>query len=198
VVALGRWLYESRYWLLWLGACLMIGVFARWWWFSSNPTVVQGRLVEGIEIQVVMIASASCPVCTSQEFREEATAALHHLSTRSWPQGTHLASVFIGLGVDPGALVELAGHYGTFDELIVGHGWANVGAMRYIWRDMPAEGATPQIVVTQRELKNNEHTRGIAPPEEILLLRLIGLHAITRWARLGYPIPGVGESGDEG
>jgi hypothetical protein len=176
----------------WLGLSAGVGaVGARLLRGTSSPRIVSDRLREGVELQYVFLVSPTCAVCQSRDFRIASSALLRHRESKVVPDGFTTASVFVGLGHDLDELVEMAGRFGQFDELVIGHGWTNLGAMRYVWRDFPAEGATPQVVVTRRDLRYNVAVRGIDVPGERVVRRLIGLPEILSWASRGYPVPGI-------
>jgi len=172
-----------------MGALFLTGAALKYVFVVPAPEVVAGRLAEGVETQVILLASPSCGTCQSAEFVDLMRSLLTTLEHREWGDTAHLSKVFVGLGSVVEEQLALAHRYGRFDELVLGHGWSNMGAMRYIWQDMPSEGATPNLVVTRRTLAYNEHTRGIAPTDEVVLARLIGIDEIRRWASNGSPLP---------
>lgn len=95
----------------------------------------------------------------------------------------------LGREVDEG--LALAESISDFDELIVGHGWLNVGAIHYLWDDLPSEAATPNLAITRRRIEFDENTGRLLPANEELLIRLIGLGEIRRWAANGALVPGI-------
>lgn len=179
--------------LLFLIGC---GLFGLWFGWSQEPdrATIEPSFREGTEIQVVFLVSPTCAVCASERFQTVARTAMEKVRQRELPEGHQISFVFVGIGHDLNAIQDLADRLGSFEEMVIGHGWVNMGAMRYFWRDIPAEGSTPQVVITRRTLRNNDVSRGIAPSEEELFLRLVGLEEITSWADQGYRLPGLGLS----
>jgi hypothetical protein len=77
--------------------------------------------------------------------------------------------------------LRFLGEYGPFDEVIVGQNWFNTGAVKYIWRDVPGPGGTPQIVVVERDVQVDGGN--VTVSDETLLARKLGLDEIIQWSR---------------
>ena len=77
----------------------------------------------------------------------------------------------LGVSVDfaQEAGIGMLKRFGPFDEILVGRGWQNLAALRYVWGDLPGPAAVPQILVLDRKvlwdgatLSVTEERRGFA------------------------------------
>ena len=64
--------------------------------------------------------------------------------------------------------------------------WLNEGAIRYVWRDMPAEPVVPQILVIERDVQKGDDA--ISVGGERLVKRLQGTAEIEAWVQKGAAI----------
>ena len=76
--------------------------------------------------------------------------------------------------------------FGPFNEILVGRGWLNTGAVRYIWEDIRGAAAIPQVVVTTRGVVSD---RVIEVGGEELVVRKAGARQIADWSSLAFPDP---------
>ncbi len=173
-------------------AMFLLGAGLRLAMRTGEEASATGLFAEGVEVQMIVLASPACGICTSSEFTELIGQALAELRSRAWPEGYRFSAVFVGLGVDHEELMDLAESYGEFEELDLGNGWTNLGAMRYIWSELPSLGATPNVAITRRDIQYDAYARGVAPPDEVLLERFIGLDEFDRWIANGMMIRNLG------
>ena len=175
----------------WVVGFFLLGAAIKYRGMAEAPPPQSELYWEGEEFQAILLASPTCKVCRSTEFREIMASSLADLSERNWGAERHFSKVFVGLGHDVDEALELAESISDFDELIVGHGWLNVGAIHYLWEDLPSEAATPNLAITKRRIEYDENTGRLLPANEELHIRLIGLGEIRRWAANGALVPGI-------
>lgn len=74
---------------------------------------------------------------------------------------------------------QLLAQFGSIDELLLGRGWLNTGAIKYIWEDIRGFPAVPQIVVTTRSVVRG---RTVEVSGEQSVLRKVGATQIVNWS----------------
>ncbi|HEX2206962.1 MAG TPA: hypothetical protein VHG93_04720, partial [Longimicrobium sp.] len=74
-------------------------------------------------------------------------------------QGRQFRAVAVSLDWSTREAFAFLEGFGEFDEISVGSSWLNDGALRYIWRDFPAEPEVPQLVVMEREIETEPAVR---------------------------------------
>lgn len=175
----------------WVVGFFLLGVAIKYWGVGLAPTPIQESSWEGEEIQAILLASPTCRVCQATEFRRIMASSLADLSARNWGEGRRFSKVFVGLGHDVDEGLALAESISDFDELIVGHGWLNLGAIQYLWGGLPSEASTPNLAITRRRIEFDENTGRLLPENEELIIRLLGLGEIRRWVANGAVVPGI-------
>lgn len=81
--------------------------------------------------------------------------------------------------------------FGRFDEIMTGRNWLNAGLLKYVWEDIPGRAATPQIVVVDRRIVDQQMpdaADGLIRDER-LVIRKVGTEEIQKWLQQGAPIP---------
>ena len=81
---------------------------------------------------------------------------------------------------------------GTWDEITVGNNWGNLGAIRYIWREVGGKPVIPQVLVYERSVTQDK--KGITFGSERRLAMYEGVPEIIEWVRRGAPIPPKAET----
>ncbi len=175
----------------WVLGFFLLGVAIKYWGMAEPPSPISELYWEGEEIQAILLASPTCKVCQTTEFRRIMASSLADLSARNWGEGRRYSKVFVGLGHDVDEGLALAESISDFDELIVGHGWLNLGAIQYLWGGLPSEASTPNLAITRRRIEFDENTGRLLPENEELLIRLLGLGEIRRWVANGAVVPGI-------
>jgi len=145
--------------------------------------------VGGPQILAIYIGSTDCAPCRWPPLE----SAVHH----AWPllamQASRAKVTFstVGIALDDNVAggVALLQPLEQFDEIIVGGGWTNSGAERYIWADTAATPAIPQILIVERHVGvNDDHTRWDLSSSTVLR-RLIGESEIRAWVKGGALLP---------
>jgi hypothetical protein len=135
---------------------------------------------ESRQTLIVLIGSAACRFSRDASTRRAFDAIVQAEVTKS-PLGRR-GVLTVGIAVDDevaDGLMTLR-EVSDFDELIVGGGFLNTGATRYLTRDFAGRIAVPQILILSRSL----HREGAAilPGPDSLHRRLVGIDELTSWA----------------
>jgi len=101
-------------------------------------------------------------------------------------RGRRFRAVFVGTDWEPESSIALAKRDGSWDELIVGRHWFNLGAERYIWGDPDTTPAMPQFIVFEQSITTDG---GIEFGEREVLVRVMGPDELAVWVEKGSPIP---------
>lgn len=141
----------------------------------------------GPELAFVYIGSSSC-TWSNAEGLPELVAELKSM-TAAKADDRNLSFTTIGIARDlhVGRGLDHLRKYAPFDEVTSGRGWLNLGALRYVFEDVPGPASTPQILVLWRQVVVEDDRRSVEEPE--LLVRKVGLREIERWHGREAPLP---------
>lgn len=153
----------------------------------SSPRVSSTTTgIEGPEVRLVFIGSARCPACRRRDLREAVAEGM--ALVRDSLSYYHLRGRTVGVAVDDD--VQDAWNFlrgiGNFDELVVGGGWLNLGAARYIWSGSDGYATVPQILIVARIVESM--TGSVRLSEEVYGSKLIGAAKIMDWVSKGAPL----------
>lgn len=159
----------------------------------DRAPVQQFPLGTTAEFAMVYIGSSTCVFCQDAQLPGYLAAIRDQLGEQARAQGR--ASASVGISVDPSAAdgVEHLGAMADFDEVVAGRNWANIGAMRYLWDDLPGQPATPQVILVSRDVVNGEDT--IYLRNEAVMHRAVGIDEVERLAT-SFPALAQPASGD--
>ena len=118
---------------------------------EDNPEPKGGPLV-----RVVWIASSTCGPCKAPEIQQAIAAATD--AARAWAKSHGHDFVSTGVATDDDVTrgYEFLTQHGRFDEVVIGHGWLNLGVTTFIVPYAGEPFATlgmPQLVVTLEEYR---------------------------------------------
>lgn len=149
---------------------------------EPTPPIAARNAPDGIpqgELVVTLIGSLSCAGADNPELAKAFRAILNTLGEGSRAHGLALRSIGIALDQDPEDGDKFLRPFGSFSERLLGGGWSNTGAVRYVWMDLPGEPTIPQLTVSVRAIVDEPR---IYLTHESMLARLIGPEEIIRWA----------------
>lgn len=148
----------------------------------SQPAETQGLVF-------VYIGSATCAASTRADVRAATQALLRAVRSAVRSQ---TALTTVGVAVD-WSVEEGRRHLrrvARFDQLSLGGSWHGLGAIRYIWADVPGPAATPQVILLRRSGSGGS-VDPLRAPDERVLVRLVGvveiLRARDRLSSLSWP-----------
>ena len=150
------------------------------------------ELQKKYELSLIYIGSSTCGPSNHMDLPPAFIQIQHTLEKKAKEHGYGFKTIGIAKEIQiTDGLVHLA-EYGSFDEVLVGNNWSNLGLIRYIYDEIPGKAATPQLLVTRRSFKapasdNSTIYRGLE--NEILLMRKIGFREIIDWSKMGSILP---------
>jgi len=105
---------------------------------------------EGPTVRLVYLGSSTCGPCRAPEVKQAIAAARD--AARGWAREHRHDFVFTGVATDPdiGRGWQFLSENGSFDEVIIGRGWLNLGITTFVtpYPDDPlAALGMPQLVV---------------------------------------------------
>lgn len=141
---------------------------------------------ESVELLLVYVGSPACAFS-----RSPTVPALFDSAQRSLASIARVRSYsFSTLGLSPSGSVQSGlAHLesvASFDEVVAGRQWYNLGSLRYVYDGLTGSAATPQLLLVQRTWGGSSTPMLLA---ETVLFRAIGLAGIEHWARRGYAAP---------
>jgi hypothetical protein len=107
--------------------------------------------------------------------------------------GLRLEILAVDIDSDPveGSMLLKRIGTGAFDQAVLGGGWKNELVQRMIWDDGHGEALLPQVVIVKRTSERTSEPFEIRTLREQHVLSLGGSRELTRWSRVGFPIPAV-------
>lgn len=171
-----------------LGAPPMSSVSVEWMRSEREAYAPSYSAEGGPELAFIYIGSSGCAYSNGPEL----PVMIEQLKQRIKEEAQSTDRSFAAIGVAKDWVVEDGiehlQKFGAFDEVMTGRNWLNVGALKYMWEDIPGKAATPQIVVVDRVVEGvDAPAYGIK--EEELVVRKIGLREIRQWLEQGVPVP---------
>lgn len=159
----------------------------------SIPVVEAGRYVPsassraGTEIVFVYVGSSTCGWSNTRDMPDYVDYLKQRLNRHAQDRGLAFAAIGIARDrvVEDG--LEHLKKFGAFDEVTTGRGWANLGVQRYVYGEMPGQGATPQVAVLLRRL---DYVSGhVVVTDQDVLVRKVGVAEIAQWVADEAPLP---------
>lgn len=141
--------------------------------------------VGGQQLALVYIGHSRCRASNHPELPALIRRIRATMHTRALGLGFSSTAIGVAVDFDVAAGVEHLERFESFDEILVGNGTLNTGALRWLFQDLPGEAATPQLLVLQRPVLPDPD---VGLGEDRLLLRLIGIDEIFRWQDNGAPL----------
>jgi hypothetical protein len=140
----------------------------------------------GVELVAVFVTAEFCAGSGQPHMPGTIERMKLLLAEQAAQSGLGLSVVGVSLDWDTQEGVDHLAKFGAFDEISVGRNWFGSGAIRFIWRDLPGESATPQVLLLRRGITTAEGEVRVSAEEEIR--RLIGADDIEAWVEAGAPI----------
>lgn len=149
---------------------------------NTNSTVRYAPR-DGRELLLIYFGSSSCAACDDPDLPTILDSI--RIELESYMEGdSTIQLVTIGVAVDnrvADGLKHLA-DVGPFDEIVVGRGWFNEAARRFIFSDYPGRAGTPSLVLFTQDRSTVDPSRGpIVLAHGRVLDRRNGLREIRDW-----------------
>ncbi|RME20759.1 MAG: hypothetical protein D6800_12835 [Candidatus Zixiibacteriota bacterium] len=156
---------------------------------SSASYVPKWPIQSGWQLVMVYIGSSTCAASNLDIVPPAVERARLTLAKHATAAGWSFSTIGIAVDWDAHQGIEHLRAQGTFDEMIAGNNWINLGVLRYVWEEVPGHPATPSIVVLARKLQIDTVGVSIRVEREHLLARNVGADVIKRWTERGAPVP---------
>lgn len=144
----------------------------------------------GKQLVLVYVGSSRCNPSNQTDVIAAIASAMDSLRLIASRQSMGFVSIGVARELSPGAGLMHLEKIGSFDEIAVGQGDLNQASMRLISVDHPGLGATPQLIIMERELTSLGKTIDNVHVRERVLARRVGAAEIRRWVERGTPLPG--------
>lgn len=158
------------------------------WRGHADPAAYRpsGSIATGETEEVVLVytGSSSCGWSNVPELPGLVERLKRDL--RAWSTDRELEFMAIGIARDINVSAGLRhlDSLGSFDEVMAGRSWANVGVQKYVYGELAGPGITPQVVIILRRI--DYHSTGkVVIESERVLARMEGLGEITDWTVTG-------------
>jgi hypothetical protein len=142
---------------------------------------------EGPELVAVFLSSSTCRANIRPGFLDAVRKMNGSLKERAAERGIRLVTIGIATDWYPDSGFAYLRGLSTFDEVVVGRNWYNMGVARYIWADSTATPLEPQVILLEREVT-------LLPPSGVIISdgrvvrRILGGDDITAWVEEGTPL----------
>lgn len=151
---------------------------------EEQPTVsADASVAGGRELMLVLLVSPTCGFSNAPSFRLLVDSLRQSLAVQARQRGVGFSVMGVSQTRDPESGIRQLSGFGTFDEIAVGRSWYNLAVGRYFLNTLGGSAMTPQIAVVERQL-GLESAPQVS--DERVLLRLVGLGDITRWAKYRF------------
>ena len=135
---------------------------------------------------IVLVGASFCGAQRKPGFPQQVEDAKVSLQRQAAASGVQFTTLAVSLDWETDEALAFLEHFGEWDQVSVGGNWLNEGAIRYVWREMPADPVVPQILVIERDVEKGEEA--ITVRGDRLVKRLMGTAEIEAWVKGGATI----------
>ncbi|NBC04817.1 MAG: hypothetical protein GVY20_14080 [Bacteroidetes bacterium] len=143
------------------------------------------------ELVLIYLGQTSCPYCKKKNIKDSIKSVDNKLNDLTKKFGISYKKIGIATGWDIEKEYTFLGKILSFNEIIIGNGWSNLGSLWYIYNDfsdtsglLRSSPATPQIILSIRSYNSIGDTfRGVY--DEKLVISLIG-NQITNFHEIRF------------
>lgn len=174
-----------------LVAAFVVGREARAGFARLRPAPavpVEARPVAGRQLLFIYIGSSRCGPSNQPELLAAVGKSIGDIRSRATRASRGFVTIGVGRELNATTALGHLAKVATFDEVAVGQGDFNQASIRFISRDHPGIGATPQVLVVERLLSALGTTVDNVDFSERVLVRKVGAADIIRWVQRGSPI----------
>jgi len=178
--------------LLLCSTALLVTVAARR--FQPRPSLPAVRQIKtGSELVAVFMVASTCGASHNPDLPRLLDSIRVRLSARAAREGEQFVTIGVSLDDDAATGIEFLSHFGRFDAVIAGGGWAGPGALSYMIRDLHGDLAMPQLVLLSRAVTIGQTS--ITSSSDHVLGRFVGP---SQLAILAKAAPTFGDAGARG
>ena len=133
----------------------------------------QGLRTSGLDstMAVVLLVSPSCHACTNPALPDAWEAIAQSISDQG--NGAYRIGLVTSDLAENG--LTFLRQFGEFHEVLAGGGWAGVGSLHFLFRELSGPPTIPQVIVLRRQV--TRQTKGISVDERVVQRR-VGLEQI--------------------
>jgi hypothetical protein len=174
---------SRRQWVqlgLWTSAAAAVGFVAGH--RPEESAATEALLGSGDEAVLVYLGSSTCQFSNADDLPSLWARAQELVAASTSGGERRLTTVGIAKDRVVGDGLRHLEKIGSFDEVSVGRGWANMGVIKYVHSDHRGPAVTPQMLLLHRRIVNENGAVLLA--DEVVLNRWIGIHEIREWSTM--------------
>jgi hypothetical protein len=157
------------------------------WPWRPHAFSPRRQIAPGHEMVMAYVGASSCGPSNSPELPAVIETLKQALSTQAISMGMQFMTIGIAKDITASLGLQHLQKFGAFDEIAAGNAWYNNAARKYVSEDLVGLPATPQVVVTTRDVV--EEGGGHKVMRERLVVRKVGVSEIANWVKAGAPMP---------
>lgn len=142
----------------------------------------------GEEIAFIFIGASSCAAANGDRITTIVRSAKKAIDMYADSVGLSYRTIGVSRDWSAQEGAKYLDKFGKFHEISSGGNWLNIGVIKYVYDELSGKGATPQLLLVQRQVKGREAPT-YSIENERLLLRKVGMREISQWQAAGYPVP---------
>jgi hypothetical protein len=138
---------------------------------------------DGREVLLVYFGSSTCSACDDPDLPTILSSIRSELESYLERDSTiHLVNIGVAVDHRVAEGLEHLEQVGPFDEIVVGRGWFNEAARRFMFSDYPGRAGTPSLVLFTQDRSTADPSRGpVVLTNGRVLDRRNGLREIRAW-----------------
>mgnify|MGYP006291658253 FL=1 len=148
---------------------------------ESPPSLDRLPFGVGEEVALVIVLDPDCGACSHPGLPEAWKAIVEGVSQAA-SDSVPVRLIGISMSNSPKAGLDFPKSFGGFHEVAVGGGPWNLGAVRYLFEDLPGPGAFPHVVILDRVIGRGNGER-LSLESESVRTRAWGAEMIIDLAR---------------
>lgn len=102
------------------------------------------------EIVLVYIGNSTCPASNIEGLDFSLKMIKDKLALQGKSKGYGVKFIGVSTGSHYENELRHLSKFGSFDEIIIGNGWSNLGVLKYFYDDFRGLAATPQLIISLR------------------------------------------------
>lgn len=170
-------------------------VSAHWETKGGGEYIPTYQVDQGVELTMVYVGSSSCTYSNMSFMPETVIKIKTKLSRRLGDKNVSFSTIGIATDWITRDGIEHLRKFGTFDQVISGRNWYNIGVRKLFWNGLGGRPSTPQILVIGRYIKKSGIAFDIS--DKIIVVQKIGPQNIRDWLKSGVPMRNMSDIVDD-
>lgn len=129
-------------------------------WASGDGYTPDNTIGDQTEVTFVYIGSSSCDFSTRPPVKRAVRSLISRSHRLTVTDDIGFTAIGVSVDYDVESGISHLNNVASFDEVLVGNSWANVGLEKYVWEEMPGPAVTPQIVIIRRNVSTPNNSNG--------------------------------------